>query len=116
VEEVLQQILTKLTDIEATMVTKSEFNDMVGTLVTKDEFNQIVSTLVTKDEFNQIVSTLATKEELSDLRTEMREGFARVDRKLNAISEQVAYNAEQEIRISHLEAEVRIIKKTIASM
>lgn len=113
-EEVLQQIMTKLSDIEATMVTKSEFNQMVGTLVTKDEFNDMVGTLATKEELNEL--KLDLRAEMSDLRTEMREGFARLDRKLNAISEQVAYNAEQEIRISHLEAEVKIIKKTIANM
>ena len=89
-EQLLHQILTKLDKME--------------------------STLATKDELSEIRQTMVTKDELSEIRQTMAKGFEDVHKKLNAISEQVAYNTEQISKINQLDMEVRVIKKAIANL
>lgn len=128
-EQILQQILTKLdhmnekmatkdelNEIKQTMATKDELNEIRQTMATKVELNEIKQTMATKDELNEIKQTMATKVEMNELRYTMDKGFENVNRKLNIISEQVAFNAEQNSRINHLEMEVQVIKKAIANL
>jgi|GEM_PF-4886306 len=115
-EQLLHQILTKLDKMESTMATKDELSEIRQTMVTKDELSEIRQTMVTKDELSEIRQTMVTKDELSEIRQTMAKGFEDVHKKLNAISEQVAYNTEQISKINQLDMEVRIIKKAIANL
>lgn len=67
-------------------------------------------------EVNEIRQTMATKDELNEIRQTMVKGFEEVNKKLNSISAQVAYNTEQNSRINQLEMDVRVIKKAIANL
>lgn len=57
------------------------------------------------------------------LTNEMQSGFAHVNKeldivkaKLDTLYAQVAHNAEQEIRITNLETEVKLLKKAVANL
>lgn len=94
-ELILQQILTKIDNVESVMVTKKELTDLkIGIDERLDGID----------------------ERLDGMDERLDERFNIINKKLFTISEQIAHNAEQEIRINKLETEVKVIKKTIANL
>jgi len=106
VEAVLQQILSKLGDLEVnvatinrTMATKDELEEIKRTMATKDELEEIKRTMATKDELEEIKRTMATKDELNRMATkedlnELSVKFDRMESRLEMVYQQVVRNSE----------------------
>lgn len=102
-EEILNQILSELKTVKETMDVRFEAIDA---------------------RFEAIDARFGTIDTRFDTLTHVMEtGFAHVNReldivkaKLDTLYAQVAHNTEQEIRITNLETEVKLLKKTVANL